>query len=194
MSEKYIAYVGSYTHESSKGIHLYDMDVEKGRITERTEFPIDNPSYITLSHSGNFLYSICDQGVTSFSIEPDGSLNKLNVVSINGMRGCHITLSKDDRFLIVSGYHDGKLTVLSLEPDGRIGKITDEVFHKGMGSIADRNFRPHISWSVFTPDEELYVHATLVLTRLNFTNLITTLENSNYMILYVHSLNQLQDR
>ena len=48
MSEKYIAYVGSYTHESSKGIHLYDMDVEKGRITERTEFPIDNPSYITL--------------------------------------------------------------------------------------------------------------------------------------------------
>ena len=77
MSEKYIAYVGSYTHESSKGIHLYDMDVEKGRITERTEFPIDNPSYITLSHSGNFLYSICDQGVTSFSIEPDGSLNKL---------------------------------------------------------------------------------------------------------------------
>ena len=155
MSEKYIAYVGSYTHESSKGIHLYDMDVEKGRITERTEFPIDNPSYITLSHSGNFLYSICDQGVTSFSIEPDGSLNKLNVVSINGMRGCHITISKDDRFLIVSGYHDGKLTVLSLEPDGRIGKITDEVFHKGMGSIADRNFRPHISWSVFTPDEEL---------------------------------------
>ena len=155
MSEKYIAYVGSYTHESSKGIHLYDMDVEKGRITERTEFPIDNPSYITLSHSGNFLYSICDQGVTSFSIEPDGSLNKLNVVSINGMRGCHITISKDDRFLIVSGYHDGKLTVLSLEPDGRFGKITDEVFHKGMGSIADRNFRPHISWSVFTPDEEL---------------------------------------
>ena len=117
MSEKYIAYVGSYTHESSKGIHLYDMDVEKGRITERTEFPIDNPSYITLSHSGNFLYSICDQGVTSFSIEPDGSLNKLNVVSINGMRGCHITISKDDRFLIVSGYHDGKLTVLSLDEE-----------------------------------------------------------------------------
>ena len=46
MSEKYIAYVGSYTHESSKGIHLYDMDVEKGRITERTEFPIDNPETI----------------------------------------------------------------------------------------------------------------------------------------------------
>ena len=37
MSDKYVAYAGSYTHESSKGIHIYDMDVEKGRITERKE-------------------------------------------------------------------------------------------------------------------------------------------------------------
>ena len=28
-------------------------------------------------------------------------------------------------------------------------------FHKGIGSVAERNFRPHISWSAFTPDEEL---------------------------------------
>ena len=37
------------------------MDVEKGRITERKEVQIDNPSYLVLSHSGKFLYSICDQ-------------------------------------------------------------------------------------------------------------------------------------
>ena len=42
MSDKYVAYAGSYTHESSKGIHIYDMDVEKGRITERKEVQIDN--------------------------------------------------------------------------------------------------------------------------------------------------------
>ena len=52
MSDKYVAYAGSYTHESSKGIHIYDMDVEKGRITERKEVQIDNPSYLVLSHSG----------------------------------------------------------------------------------------------------------------------------------------------
>lgn len=37
MDKKYVAYVGSYTHESSKGIHIYDCDVAKGRITERGE-------------------------------------------------------------------------------------------------------------------------------------------------------------
>ena len=26
--EKYVAYVGTYTHENSVGIHIYDVDVE----------------------------------------------------------------------------------------------------------------------------------------------------------------------
>lgn len=79
----------------------------------------------------------------------------MNVASINGMRGCHICVTSDNRFLVVSGYHDGKITVLHINADGSAGFIADEVFHKGIGSVAERNFRPHISWSTFTPDEEL---------------------------------------
>ena len=33
--KKYVAYVGTYTHGSSKGIHIYDLDVENGNMTER---------------------------------------------------------------------------------------------------------------------------------------------------------------
>jgi 6-phosphogluconolactonase len=155
MDEKYVAYVGSYTHEDSKGIHLFDMDVEKGRIIQRNEYDLDNPSYIAISHSKKYLYAICDQGVAAYSIKEDGELEQLNVASIKGMRGCHIAITKHDTFIVVSGYHDGKITVLSLKKDGRVGDITDEMFHKGSGSIAERNFRPHISSSVFTPDEDL---------------------------------------
>ena len=28
--EKYVAYVSTYTHENSVGIHIYDVDVTKG--------------------------------------------------------------------------------------------------------------------------------------------------------------------
>ena len=48
MKDNYVAYVGSYTHESSKGIHIYDCDVEEGRIYERCEVPIDNLSELFL--------------------------------------------------------------------------------------------------------------------------------------------------
>ena len=47
MEEKnYVAYVGTYTHGSSKGIYIYDLDVENGQAKERKVVPINNPSYI----------------------------------------------------------------------------------------------------------------------------------------------------
>lgn len=155
MSDKYVAYCGCYTHDKSKGINIFDVDVENGRISKRGEIELDNPSFIALSHSRKYLYSICDQGVAAYTILENGDLELLNVLSINGMRGCHITVSHDDQFIIISGYHDGKITVVALTDDGCLDHIADEVFHKGTGSIADRNFRPHVSWSVFTPDNEL---------------------------------------
>ena len=42
--KKYVAYVGTYTHGSSVGIHLFDLDVENGGMTERKVIPIHNPS------------------------------------------------------------------------------------------------------------------------------------------------------
>jgi 6-phosphogluconolactonase len=68
MDKKYVAYAGSYTHENSKGIHIYDCNVAKGRITEREEVAIDNPSFITFSHDKNFLYAICDPGIDQIKL------------------------------------------------------------------------------------------------------------------------------
>ena len=32
-NKKYVAYVGTYTHGSSKGLQVYDVDVENGQKT-----------------------------------------------------------------------------------------------------------------------------------------------------------------
>ena len=155
MADQYVAYVGAYTHEKSKGIHIFDLDNEKATLKERYETILNNPSFLAMSHSEKFLYSICDEGVAAYSILDNGDIELMNVESINGMRGCYISLTKDDRYMFISGYHDGKITVMHINEDGSIGSISDEVFHKGVGSIADRNFRPHVSCAIMTPDEEL---------------------------------------
>ncbi|MBR6697329.1 MAG: lactonase family protein [Lachnospiraceae bacterium] len=154
-SKKYIAYAGTYTLGKSTGIHNFDVDVAAGRIIPKCETPIDNPSYIAVSYNGQFLYSISDDGVHAYKITNNGDLEYINSSTIKGMRGCHISINKANTHLFVSGYHDGKITVMSINEDGSIGYMTDEVYHKGMGSIADRNFRPHISCSALTPDEEI---------------------------------------
>lgn len=70
--DRYVAYVGTYTHGSSVGIHIFDVDAEKGKMVERKVVPINNPSDVIVSTSGKFLYSIADEGVQSFRILPDG--------------------------------------------------------------------------------------------------------------------------
>ena len=107
MKEKYVAYVGTYTHGSSIGIHLYDVNVEEGTMTERKVVPVNNSSHLAISVNGKYLYSIADEGVAVFSIEPDGDLTFINKVGIDGMRGCHLSTDTKGKYLYVAGYHDG---------------------------------------------------------------------------------------
>lgn len=120
MKEKYVAYVGTYTHGSSIGIHLYDVNVEEGTMTERKVVPVNNSSHLAISVNGKYLYSIADEGVAVFSIEPDGDLTFINKVGIDGMRGCHLSTDTKGKYLYVAGYHDGKVTVVHTHRDGRL--------------------------------------------------------------------------
>lgn len=152
--ERYVAYVSTYTQGDSHGIKIYDVDMEKGRFIEKDKVEITNSSYVTISHNGKYLYSITDFGVEAYNILKDGDLELINFAPINGMRGCYVSTDYTDNFLFVAGYHDGKLTVLRLKEDGGIGEITDEIFHKGLGSVAERNFRPHINCARMTHDNK----------------------------------------
>lgn len=150
--EKYVAYVSTYTQGDNHGIKIYDVDMENGRFIEKDKVEITNSSYVTISHNDKYLYSITDFGVESYLIRKDGGLEFINFASINGMRGCYVSTDYTDSYLFVAGYHDGKLTVLRLKEDGAIGEITEEIYHKGLGSLADRNFRPHINCARMTHD------------------------------------------
>lgn len=153
--DRYVAYVGTYTHENSVGIHVYDVDVENGTLTERSVAPINNPSYIVRSKSGKLLYSIEDEGVASFSIDENGDLTQINSEWIGGMRGCHIEVDSKDRYLFVSGYHDGKITMMKLNKDGSIGGISCGIFHNGVSkSAVEKRMDPAVSCSRLTPDEK----------------------------------------
>ncbi len=152
--EKYVAYVSTYTQGDNHGIKIYDVDMENGRFIEKDKVEITNSSYATISHNGKYLYSITDFGVEAYTILKDGSLELINFAPINGMRGCYVSTDYTDCYLFVAGYHDGKLTVLRLKEDGSIGEITDEIFHKGLGSVAERNFRPHINCARMTHDNK----------------------------------------
>ena len=130
--KKYVAYVGTDNHGPSKGIQVYDVDVENGTLTERSEVEVSNASHLAVSKNGKYLYSIEDEGVAVFERDENGDLSRINSVDINGMRGCYLATDVDGRYLYVAGYHDGKVTVVHTHKDGRLGSVMDGVFHKGL--------------------------------------------------------------
>lgn len=151
--DKYVAYVGTYTHGTSVGVHVYDLDIENGYMTEKDVVPVNNASHLTKSTNGKYLYSIADEGVAVLGIDQEtGGLTPINKVGIDGMRGCFLSTDSLGKFLFVAGYHDGKVTVVHTHRDGRLGSVMDGIFHKGIFSVAERNFRPHISCVNMTPD------------------------------------------
>ena len=131
MSGKYMAYVGSYSYTGkAKGITVFDVDVKNGTFRERCEMEVDNSSYVIASSDGKTLYSIADEGVVSFRI----------LQNVTGVLTCALPI------------YDGKATVLSLNKDGSVGEIVDGVFDKGYGSVAERNFRSHVTCTRRMPD------------------------------------------
>ena len=151
---KYVAYVGSYTHGINQGLHVYDVDVEAGTLKERSTAKVSNASHVAVSKNKKYLYAIEDEGVAVFSRDQNGDLSRINSVNIDGMRGCFLATDVDGKYLYVAGYHDGKVTVVHTHRDGRLGSLMDGVFHKGLGSVAERNFRPHVNCVRPTPDNK----------------------------------------
>ena len=162
MKGNYMAYVGSYSYTGkAKGISVYDVDVAQGTFTKRCEVDVDNSSYVIASRDGKTLYSIADEGVVSFRILQNGSLSRIGTAKTKGMRGCHLATDEEGKYIFVSGYHDGKSTILRINDDGSVGDIVDGVYHKGLGSVAERTFRPHVSCTRRTPDGKYIMVADL---------------------------------
>lgn len=160
---KYVAYVSSYTsaRKDNYGIRIYDVDMKNGYLKEKNKVVISNSSYVTISHNRKFLYSVTDFGVEAYRILPSGDLEVINQGTINGMRACYLSTDYEDKYLFTGGFHDGKITVLRLREDGGVGEITDEIFHKGFGTIAERNSSPHVQCVKMTRDNKYLLAADL---------------------------------
>ena len=151
--DRYVAYVGTYTHGSSVGIHIFDIDPDTWQMTERKVVPINNPSDVLVSNNGKYLYAIADLGVNAYRILEDGDLEFINTRWTGGIRGCYLETDPGDKFLFEGGYHDGRISVMRLNEDGSVGELADSVFHKGIGlNITDRRSMPHVTCVKLTPD------------------------------------------
>lgn len=150
-------YIGSYTKKDGKGIYRFDVD-ENDQTIEKVEvgYEVEASTYIT--QHNQFLYAIKkdgeDCGIASFLINDDGSLTFINdcLASQEGT-GCHISVSKDGKYLFEAVYGAGLVRIYKLNPEtGELVELIDIYRGEGQGPNEARQESSHIHYAQQTPD------------------------------------------
>lgn len=167
--------VGTYTDEcASRGVYSYFFDQEKGVITDGggnifTEAPgavsrveMRNPSYLTLSSDGKFVYAVSEVGdslASAVSLRLDsktGAMQMLGSELTDGKDPCYI--STNGKVVMTANYSSGNVTEFPIGEDGRL-LPHDFLYDTGMGGPDSvRQNLPHAHCALFNADgTELYV-------------------------------------
>jgi 6-phosphogluconolactonase len=165
---KYIFYVGTYTDDggkstNSKGIYAFRYDAATAQITPLgLAAETTNPSWVTLSPNGRFLYAANEVnnykgpnsgGVSAFSVDrATGKLTFLNEMPTRGADPCYVSVDRAGKYVLVANYTGGSVAVLPILADGKLGEATSFVQHTGHGANPERQEAPHAHSIDLTPD------------------------------------------
>lgn len=120
---------------TSKGIYRAQFDARTGTLSApELAAEADNPSYLTISKDGKFLYAVNEVGdykgektgaVSAFAIEPGGSLRLINQLSSHGADPCHLALTAAGTTLLVANYSGGSVASYRVGADGALSDASN---------------------------------------------------------------------
>jgi 6-phosphogluconolactonase (cycloisomerase 2 family) len=143
---------------------LTDQDLaEPVAGSSSTEQP-QSPSYLAWHPDGRHVYAVgevSDGQVWALAVARGGhGLAVLGSAPTGGAHPCHLAVDPSGRVLLTANYTSGSLAVHRLQPDGRIGALTQQVQHEGSGPHPDRQRGPH-AHMVHIVDETLVLAVDL---------------------------------
>jgi len=160
-------YFGTYSGGQSKGIYRSVFDLETGELSAPVlAAEAKNPSFLEIHPNGKFLYAVSEAGpagtVSAYAIDAQtGSLKLLNQQPSGGSGPCHVNIDHTGKNALVANYGSGSVSVIPIEPDGRLAKPTGFVQHEGSSINPGRQKEPHAHSVNFSPDNRFAFVADL---------------------------------
>ncbi len=161
-AQDYYLFVGTYTAGKSKGIYVYKFNSRNGEVewVSNTDSS-SNPSFVRIAADGKHLYAVNEISrdkaglVVSYDFDAaTGKLTYLNSQSSGSENPCHLSLTKDGKWLAVANYSGGSLAAFPINADGSLKPFTQHIIHTGKGFNPQRQEKPHVHSVFFSPDEK----------------------------------------
>jgi len=162
-SQNTYVFLGSYNRDlNAESIQVYQLDTLKGKLNKVTSAKnIINPSYLTLSPNGKYLYACTDTktpnagSVSSFEFNPKKkTLTFLNKQSSGGENPVYLSVHKSGKWLANANYNEGSVSVHPILKNGKIDSIAQN-FQYSDGSVnKERQTKSHVHSAVFSPQND----------------------------------------
>ena len=157
-SKDFYLFAGTYTKTDSKGIYVYKFNADSGVTTLVSSTDSSaNPSYI--APYGNFLYAVNETGrgnsgsVQAFSFDKkNGRLTLLNKQSSGGDDPCYLSVTDNGKWVAAGNYSGGNFSIFPVSNDGSLMPAVQVINHTGSGPRKDRQAKPHVHSTIFSPD------------------------------------------
>ena len=158
-SQKYFLFIGTYTGSGSKGIYVYTFDAATGKATWVSNAGgVVNPSYLAIAPGGNQLYSCTETitanagGVSAFRFNrANGTLSLINKQSSGGDNPAYVSVHQTGKWVIAGNYSGGSLAAFPVNADGSLQPYSQLIQHTGKGFNPNRQEKPHVHSTVFSP-------------------------------------------
>ena len=159
-SPKEYLYAGSFSENGSKGIYVFELNRPKDQLTlVQTVTLGKSPSFLALSPNKQNLYAAYSSSFTqsggtvmSFKINPvNGHLEKLNERSAKGRGPAHVSVDPRGRFVYISNYGSGNLSVYKIKKTGALGELVQVIQDTGSGPHPNQK-GPHVHSAIPSSD------------------------------------------
>lgn len=153
-------FFGSFNRDkTTEGIYVYQLDTLNGGLSKVTTVTgILNPSFLTLSPNGEFIYSCTESkmphagSVSSFKFDKDNrTLTYINSQPCGGENPVYVTVHQNGKWLVNGNYTEGSVSVYPLSADGKIAPVAQHIDYTEGSIIGGRQDRAHIHSTVFAP-------------------------------------------
>ena len=156
---------------------MFRFNIEQGTFTWISEKSgIQNPSYLTVSSDGRFVYSVSevpapDAKVCAYAFDKQtGTLTLLNEQPAQGSAPCYIWVDKRNRLVVTANYNGGSISTFPLLEDGTLAPATEYVYAGGTTG-SQRQSAPHLHCVYASPDERFLYANDLGTDRIYFYEL-----------------------
>lgn len=155
--------VGTYTNGTSKGIYTFRFNQKTGVATPLSSIELPNPSYLTPSEDGKFVYAVSEMNDSTAALsalsfdKKTGTLRLLNTERTHGADPCYVATNGNE--VLTANYSGGSMSVFPINKNGTLQPVDTLFEGTANGPDTIRQIAPHIHCTIFSPDGK-YIFAT----------------------------------